>query len=88
VKWVNAGGNDFNIAVRRGTDRDIFFCIAVRGDVVYENPSAIRYRQHKKDDGNYPFRWIDAGTVEVTAVDEVDFVKWNASAKKRDYTDI
>jgi hypothetical protein len=39
----------------------------------------------KKDDGEYPFRWIDAGTLEVRAVDEINYVRWNPTAKNWDY---
>jgi hypothetical protein len=61
------------------------YSIARGGNDVYENPSAIGYRVGKKDDGEYPFRWIDAGTLEVRAVDEINYVRWNPTAKNWDY---
>jgi hypothetical protein len=81
VKSVNAGGSDYNIAVRHGTDRDIFFCYAVRGTNVYRNPTAVRYGQGHSDWRNYDFEWISRTTLRIQYGGGLGHVDWSPATK-------
>jgi hypothetical protein len=89
VGWVSVG-SDFNVAVRAGKDRDIFFCYAIRGNTVYPNPPsghdwpayvAFRWGKGHPDWTNYTFNWNIPNTLEVVYQGGLGLVDWDDSKK-------
>lgn len=78
IGWTKAetGTNDWNISARRGTDRDVFWCFAVRGNNVTRSGD-IRYGQGHPEWRNYPFDWIDANTLRIRYGPNIGHVAWD-----------
>ncbi len=80
VKSVSVGGSDYNIAVRHGTDRDIFFCYAIRETSVYRNPSPVRFGQGQPGN-NFDFEWISPTTLRIRYPKGLGYVDWQPITK-------
>jgi hypothetical protein len=81
VVYINAGGNDWNIAVRSGRDKDVLTCYAVRGNVV-KLGGRFRFGHHGDGRKNYGFKWENSTTLRVTFGDQTGVIVWDATAQK------
>jgi hypothetical protein len=88
IAYVNAGGNDWNIAVRSGRDKDVLTCYAVRGNEVFCNLTKegkggrFRFGHHGDKLKDYGFTWENMNTLKVSFGDKTGVIFWDAEAKK------
>jgi hypothetical protein len=88
VQYIGAGGNDSNVAVRSGRDKDVITCYAVRGNDVFcnKNPAGnvgrFRFGHHGDGLSNYGFGWGNSTTLNVKFGQQTGVVVWDATERR------